>query len=88
MSMLTPHPSGCPERDRLRDEYLRALDMVADCTEDMTLPCVATRFATRLMALRTAEQLCNCAREAWEEHLRSHLCCYDCQTQSAATVVI
>jgi hypothetical protein len=64
MSMITPHLSRCPERDRLREEYRRALDMVTDCTEDMTLPCVATVFATRLMALRAAERLCDCAREA------------------------
>jgi hypothetical protein len=64
----------CAERERMWEEYNRALNTLTECVEDLELPYAAATFGPRLIAARAAKDLCRSARDAWEEHLRAHRC--------------
>jgi len=64
----------CADRNRLREDYNHALDVVVQCAEDLEKPFTATTFSLRLIAVRAAKDDCKRARDAWEAHLRLHIC--------------
>ena len=64
----------CSERERLWEEYNKALNQLTECVEDLNLPFTAATFGPRLISAQAAKDLCKSTRIAWEDHLRTHGC--------------
>jgi hypothetical protein len=64
----------CVERDKLWNEYTASPSVFTACAEDLEKPFTASIFGLRLIAVRAAKDDCKRAREAWEQHLVTHLC--------------
>jgi hypothetical protein len=64
----------CAERERLWLAYNNAIDEFTECAEDLEKAVGSVTLSAVLIALRGAKDACVHAREAWQEHLRTHEC--------------
>jgi hypothetical protein len=67
-------PCFATNRERLWNEYNRALDVFTACADELGLPFTVATFGQRIMAVPAAKEDCKLARQAWETHLQLHEC--------------
>jgi hypothetical protein len=63
----------CLDRQRLWEEYNRALDTLTQCMKDLE-NASPTSLSSKIISASAANNLCTAARANWEEHLSTHQC--------------
>jgi len=64
----------CAERERLWEEYRRAVNAFSISTRSLDTPLTYSEFALRVNDIEAAEARWKAARKAWEDHAGGHRC--------------
>jgi len=63
----------CRERNLLWEQYQQATALLFDCV-DVLSSSSSSALGSRIISVKAAKDLCERAKEKWEEHLRQHGC--------------